>query len=185
MNIINTEIEGLYIIEPRLFGDARGYFFESYNQRDFDEATGTRTVFVQDNESSSRYGVIRGLHFQKPPYAQSKLVRVIKGSVLDVAVDIRKGSPTYGHHVAVELSEENHRQFFITKGFAHGFAVLTDEVIFQYKCDELYHPETEGAIIWNDPDLNIDWRLPHDKVLLSDKDQRHGSFKDFESPFTF
>jgi len=185
MNIINTEIEGLYIIEPRLFGDARGYFFESYNQRDFDEATGTRTVFVQDNESSSRYGVIRGLHFQKPPYAQSKLVRVIKGSVLDVAVDIRKGSPTYGHHVAVELSEENHRQFFITKGFAHGFAVLTDEVIFQYKCDELYHPETEGAIIWNDPDLNIDWRLPLDKVLLSDKDQRHGSFKDFESPFTF
>lgn len=185
MNIINTKIEGLYIIEPRIFGDARGYFFESYNQRDFDEATGCKTVFVQDNESSSRYGVVRGLHFQKPPYAQSKLVRVVKGAVLDVAVDIRKGSPTYGQHVAVELTEENHRQFFISKGFAHGFAVLTDEVIFQYKCDELYHPETEGAIIWNDPDLNIDWRLPAEKVLLSAKDQRHGFFKDFDSPFNY
>lgn len=172
MEIIKTAIEGVVIIEPRIFKDERGYFFESFNQKEFEEKV-CKTTFVQDNESKSSYGVIRGLHFQKPPFAQSKLVRVIKGSVLDVAVDIRKGSPTFGQHVAVELTEENHRQFFIPKGFAHGFAVLSDEVIFQYKCDEFYHPENEGAIAWNDPELGIDWRIPEDKVVLSEKDKRH------------
>lgn len=170
MEIIKTAIEGVVIIEPRIFKDERGYFFESFNQKEFEEKV-CKTTFVQDNESKSSYGVIRGLHFQKPPFAQSKLVRVIKGSVLDVAVDIRKGSPTFGQHVAVELTEENHRQFFIPKGFAHGFAVLSDEVIFQYKCDEFYHPESEGAIAWNDPELGIDWRILEDKVVLSEKDK--------------
>ena len=183
MNIIKTSIEGLCIIEPKVFGDTRGYFFESYNQKAFDEGMGCHVDFVQDNESKSKYGVVRGLHFQKPPYAQSKLVRVVKGAVLDVAVDIRKGSPTYGQHVAVELTEENHRQFFIPRGFAHGFAVLTPEVIFQYKCDNLYHPESEGAIAWNDPDLNIDWRIPKDQVLLSEKDRHHGRLIDLQTPF--
>ncbi|MCF0211453.1 MAG: dTDP-4-dehydrorhamnose 3,5-epimerase [Bacteroidales bacterium] len=184
MNIINTDIPGLVVVEPRIFGDARGYFFESFNQRDFDEAVGQHITFVQDNESKSRYGVVRGLHFQQPPYAQSKLVRVVRGAVLDVAVDIRKGSPTYGKHAAIELTEDNHRQLFIPKGCAHGFAVLTEEVVFQYKCDELYHPESEGAIAWNDPDLNIDWRIPAHEALLSEKDQHHGLLKDFQSPFT-
>ena len=169
MNIIKTSIEGIVIIEPRLFKDERGYFFESFNQREFEEKV-FKTTFVQDNESKSSYGVIRGLHYQKPPFAQSKLVRVIKGAVLDVAVDIRKGSPTFGQHVAVELSEENHRQFFIPRGFAHGFSVLSEEVIFQYKCDEFYHPEAEGAIAWNDTELGIDWKIPRDKVILSEKD---------------
>ena len=159
MEIIKTNIEGVVIIEPRLFTDGRGYFFESFSQRDFDRQV--RTVrFVQDNESKSSYGVLRGLHFQKPPYAQSKLVRVVKGAVLDVAVDIRRGSPTFGQHVAVELTEDNHRQFFIPRGFAHGFSVLTEEVIFQYKCDNFYAPQSEGAIAWNDPMLGIDWRVP-------------------------
>ena len=169
MNIIKTSIEGVVIIETRLFKDERGYFFESFNQREFEEKV-CKTTFVQDNESKSGYGVIRGLHYQKPPFAQSKLVRVIKGAVLDVAVDIRKGSPTFGQHVAVELTEENHRQFFIPRGFAHGFSVLSEEVIFQYKCDEFYHPEAEGAIAWNDTELGIDWKIPRDKVILSEKD---------------
>ena len=172
MNIIKTSIEGVTIIEPRLFKDERGYFFESFNQREFEEKV-CKTTFVQDNESKSSYGVIRGLHYQKPPFAQSKLVRVIKGAVLDVAVDIRKGSPTFGQHVAVELTEENHRQFFIPRGFAHGFSVLSEEVIFQYKCDEFYHPEAEGAIAWNDAELGIDWRIPLEKVLVSEKDSKH------------
>lgn len=172
MNIIKTSIEGVVIIEPRLFKDERGYFFESFNQREFEEKV-CKTTFVQDNESKSGYGVIRGLHYQKPPFAQSKLVRVIKGAVLDVAVDIRKGSPTFGQHVAMELTEENHRQFFIPRGFAHGFSVLSEEVIFQYKCDEFYHPEAEGAIAWNDAELGIDWKIPLEKVLVSEKDSKH------------
>ena len=172
MNIIKTSIEGVVIIEPCLFKDERGYFFESFNQREFEEKI-CKTTFVQDNESKSGYGVIRGLHYQKPPFAQSKLVRVIKGAVLDVAVDIRKGSPTFGQHVAVELTEENHRQFFIPRGFAHGFSVLSEEVIFQYKCDEFYHPKAEGAIAWNDAELGIDWKIPLEKVLVSEKDSKH------------
>ncbi|WP_370788569.1 dTDP-4-dehydrorhamnose 3,5-epimerase [Bacteroides nordii] len=172
MNIIKTSIEGIVIIEPRLFKDERGYFFESFNQREFEEKV-FKTTFVQDNESKSSYGVIRGLHYQKPPFAQSKLVRVIKGAVLDVAVDIRKGSPTFGQHVAVELTEGNHCQFFIPRGFAHGFSVLSEEVIFQYKCDEFYHPEAEGAIAWNDAELGIDWKIPLEKVLVSEKDSKH------------
>ena len=171
MNVIKTAIDGVVIIEPRLFKDDRGYFFESFSERDFNAQV--RTVrFVQDNESKSSYGVLRGLHFQKPPFAQSKLVRVVKGAVLDVAVDIRKGSPTFGQHVAVELTEENHRQFFIPRGFAHGFSVLTDEVIFQYKCDNFYAPQSEGAIAWDDPALGIDWKIPAEKVILSEKDKQ-------------
>lgn len=184
MEVIKTAIEGVFIIEPRVFGDARGYFFESFNAREFAEKTGVDVNFVQDNESMSRYGVLRGLHFQLPPYTQSKLVRVVKGSVLDVAVDIRRGSPTYGHYVAVELTGENHRQFFVPKGFAHGFSVLSPEAVFQYKCDAFYAPQSEGALAWDDPDLAIDWRLPAGQVLLSEKDRHHPCFKDFESPFT-
>ena len=172
MNIIETPIPGVVIIEPRLFLDARGYFFESFNQREFEEKV-CKTTFVQDNESKSSYGVIRGLHFQKPPFAQSKLVRVVKGAVLDVAVDIRKDSPTFGRHVAVELTEDNYRQFFIPRGLAHGFSVLSEEVIFQYKCDNFYAPQSDGAIAWDDPDLGIDWRIPADKVVLSEKDRHH------------
>ena len=184
MEVIQTAIEGVVIIEPRLFNDARGYFFESFSQRDFDRLV--RTVhFVQDNESKSSYGVLRGLHFQKPPYAQSKLVRVIKGAVLDVAVDIRKGSPTFGQHVAVELTEENHRQFFIPRGFAHGFSVLSPEVIFQYKCDNFYAPQSEGALAWDDPDLDINWRIPSDKIILSEKDKHHPRLKDAEWLFDY
>ena len=164
MNIIETNIEGVIIIEPRLFEDERGYFFESFNQKEFQEKV-CKTTFIQDNES--------GLHFQKPPFAQSKLVRVVKGSVLDVAVDIRKGSPTFGQHVAVELTEDNHRQFFIPRGFAHGFSVLSKEVIFQYKCDNFYAPQSEGAIAWDDPDLGIDWQISIDEILLSEKDKSH------------
>ncbi len=184
MEVIKTDIEGVVIIEPRIFRDDRGYFFESFSQRDFQEKV-CNTVFVQDNESKSSYGVLRGLHFQKPPYAQSKLVRVIKGAVLDVAVDIRKGSPTFGQHVAVELTEDNHRQFFIPRGFAHGFSVLTDEVIFQYKCDNFYAPQSEGALAWDDPDLGIDWRLPAEKVILSEKDRHHSRLKDADWLFDF
>ena len=179
MEVIKTDIDGVVIIEPRIFSDERGYFFESFSQREFEEKV-CKTVFVQDNESKSSYGVLRGLHFQKPPYTQSKLVRVLKGAVLDVAVDIRKGSPTFGKHVAVELSGENHRQFFIPRGFAHGFSVLTDEVIFQYKCDAFYAPQSEGALAWDDPDLGIDWGIPMDKVLLSEKDRLHSRLKDAE-----
>lgn len=173
MNIIKTDIEGVVIIEPKVFGDSRGYFFESYSQRDFNSLVG-EVNFVQDNESKSCYGVIRGLHFQKPPFEQSKLVRVVKGKVLDVAVDIREGSPTFGKHVAVELSEDNHRQLFIPKGFAHGFSVLSEEAVFQYKCDNFYAPEYEGAIAWDDPALGIDWRIPVDKVIISEKDKKKG-----------
>lgn len=184
MEVIKTDIEGVVIIEPRIFRDDRGYFFESFSQREFQEKV-CNTVFVQDNESKSSYGVLRGLHFQKPPYAQSKLVRVIKGAVLDVAVDIRKGSPTFGQHVAVELTEDNHRQFFIPRGFAHGFSVLTDEVIFQYKCDNFYAPQSEGALAWDDPDLGIDWRLPAEKIILSEKDRHHSRLKDADWLFDF
>ena len=169
MEVIKTFIEGVVIIEPRLFKDGRGYFFESFNQKEFEEKV-CKTTFVQDNESKSSYGVIRGLHFQKPPFVQSKLVRVVKGAVLDVAVDIRKGSPTFGQHVAVELTEDNHFQFFIPKGFAHGFSVLSEEVVFQYKCDNFYAPQCEGAVAWDDPDLGIDWKIPMDKAILSEKD---------------
>lgn len=184
MNIIKTEIDGVVIIEPRLFKDDRGYFFESYSEKDFN-AQVREIKFVQDNESKSSYGVLRGLHFQKPPYAQSKLVRVIKGAVLDVAVDIRKGSPTFGKHVAVELTEDNHRQFFIPRGFAHGFSVLTPEVIFQYKCDNFYAPQSEGALAWDDPDLGIDWRIPSDKIILSEKGRHHPRLKDAEWLFDY
>ena len=184
MKVIDTSIEGAYIIEPRIFSDSRGYFFESYSQKEFDEKIGP-IRFVQDNESYSSYGVLRGLHFQKPPFAQSKLVRVISGRVLDVAVDIRMGSPTYGQHVAVELSGENHRQFFIPRGFAHGFVVLSETALFQYKCDNFYAPQSEGAIAWNDPALAIDWRIPADRILLSEKDRSHPQLKDMEPVFEY
>lgn len=182
MNVIKTDIEGVVIIEPRIFTDARGYFFESFSERDFCKEV-REIRFVQDNESKSSYGVMRGLHFQRPPFTQSKLVRVIKGAVLDVAVDIRKGSPTYGKHVAVELTEDNHRQFFVPRGFAHGFAVLSDEAIFQYKCDNFYAPEADGGISILDDSLGIDWRIPTDKAILSEKDTKHPLLKDFDSPF--
>ena len=182
MEVIKTDIEGVVIIEPRIFKDARGYFFESYSQREFEEKVG-KVAFCQDNESMSSYGVMRGLHFQRPPFTQSKLVRCVKGRVLDVAVDIRKGSPTYGKHVAVELTEDNHRQFFIPKGFAHGFAVLSDVAVFQYKCDNFYHPEADGGISILDDSLGIDWRIPTDKAILSEKDTKHVMLKDFDSPF--
>ena len=182
MNIIKTALEGVVIIEPRIFEDPRGYFFESYSERDFN--TQVREVrFVQDNESMSGYGVMRGLHFQRPPFTQSKLVRCVKGAVLDVAVDIRKGSPTYGRHVAVELTEDNHRQFFVPRGFAHGFAVLSDTAIFQYKCDNFYAPQADGGISILDDSLGIDWRIPTDKAILSEKDTKHPLLKDFDSPF--
>lgn len=184
MKVIDTSIEGAYIIEPRIFSDSRGYFFESYSQKEFDEKIGP-IRFVQDNESYSSYGVLRGLHFQKPPFAQSKLVRVISGRVLDVAVDIRMGSPTYGQHVAVELSGENHRQFFIPRGFAHGFVVLSETALFQYKCDNFYAPQSEGAIAWDDPALAIDWRIPADRILLSEKDRHHPLLKDMEHVFDY
>ena len=177
MNIIETEIQGVFIIEPKVFGDSRGYFFETFSKKEFESRIGP-VEFVQDNESKSCYGVVRGLHFQKPPHAQAKLVRVVKGKVLDVAVDLRKDSPTYGKHVTVELSEDNHRQVFIPKGFAHGFSVLSEEAVFQYKCDDYYAPETEGAVAWNDPELNIDWRVPADMMILSEKDKRHPELKD-------
>lgn len=184
MNIIQTSISGVVIIEPHLFKDDRGYFFESFSERNFN--TQVREVkFVQDNESMSSYGVMRGLHFQRPPYTQSKLVRCVKGAVLDVAVDIRKGSPTYGQHVAVELTEENHRQFFVPRGFAHGFAVLSETAIFQYKCDNFYHPEADGGISILDDSLGIDWHIPTDHAILSEKDTKHPLLKDFDSPFDF
>lgn len=171
MTVTKTAIEGVLILEPEVFGDERGYFFESFNEERFRAATGIETHFVQDNESRSKHGVLRGLHFQRPPYAQAKLVRVVRGRVLDVAVDIRTGSPTYGKHIAVELSEDNHRQLFIPKGFAHGFVVLSDEAIFQYKCDEYYHPESECGIAWNDPEIGIDWSMAESEITLSEKDR--------------
>lgn len=184
INVVETAIPGVLIIEPKAFGDARGYFMESFNAREFAEKTGLEVTFVQDNLSKSRRGVLRGLHFQRPPFAQSKLVGVVKGRVLDVAVDIRKGSATYGQHVAVELTEENHKQMFIPRGFAHGFAVLSEEAIFQYKCDAFYAPEAEGGISILDASLGIDWGLPMMEALLSEKDTQHPLLKDFESPFT-
>lgn len=185
IEVKKTDIEGVLIIEPKVFGDARGYFLESFNAKEFAEKTGLNINFVQDNESMSSYGVMRGLHFQNPPYTQSKLVRCVKGAVLDVAVDIRKGSPTYGRHVAVELTEDNHRQFFVPRGFAHGFAVLSETAVFQYKCDNFYAPQADGGISILDDSLGIDWRIPTDKALLSDKDSRHALLKDFDSPFEF
>ncbi len=184
MEVIKTDIEGVVIIEPRIFNDDRGYFYESFSQREFEEKV-CRTVFVQDNQSKSSYGVLRGLHFQKPPYCQSKLVRCIKGAVLDVAVDIRQGSPTFGKYVAVELTEENHRQFFVPRGFAHGFAVLSEEAVFQYKCDNFYCKESEGSVAWNDPDLAIDWRIPADKILLSEKDKLSKNIREAEYLFDY
>lgn len=184
MNVIETAIPGVVILEPRVFGDARGYFFESFSQREFDEKVRPVT-FVQDNESKSVYGVLRGLHFQKDKDAQSKLVRVVSGSVLDVAVDIRKGSPTFGQHVSVELTGENHRQIFIPKGFAHGFAVLSTEAVFQYKCDAFYAPQSEGALAWDDPDLGIDWRLPAGSVILSEKDRHHARLSEADYLFDY
>ena len=184
MEVIKTGIEGVVVIEPRIFKDERGYFFESFSQREFNEKV-MPVNFVQDNESMSSYGVMRGLHFQQMPYTQSKLVRCVKGAVLDVAVDIRKGSPTYGQHVAVELTEENHRQFFIPRGFAHGFSVLSEEVIFQYKCDNFYSPQSEGALAWNDPALEINWKIPANDVVLSEKDKAHSCLKDSEWLFNY
>ena len=184
MEVIKTEIDGVVIIEPRIFKDDRGYFYESFSQREFEEKV-CRTTFVQDNQSKSSYGVLRGLHFQKPPYCQSKLVRCIKGAVLDVAVDIRKGSPTFGKYVAVELTEDNHRQFFVPRGFAHGFAVLSEEAVFQYKCDNFYNKEREGSVAWNDPQLGIDWRIPAEKVLLSEKDKLSKTVADADYLFDY
>lgn len=184
MKIIETLIPGVVILEPKVFGDARGYFFESFSQHSF-ETEVCRTAFVQDNESKSCYGVVRGLHFQKPPYTQSKLVRVVKGAVLDVAVDIRKGSPTFGKHVAVELTGVNHRQLFVPRGFAHGFSVLSEEAVFAYKCDNYYAPQSEGAIAWNDPVLDIDWCIPQEHIILSEKDKKHPLLADADYLFDY
>lgn len=185
MEYIKTDIDGPLILQPRLFNDARGYFFESYSQREFNEAVGYEVQFVQDNESRSTRGVMRGLHFQRPPFTQAKLVRCVIGTVLDVAVDIRRGSPTYGKHLAVELSADNHRQLFVPRGFAHGFAVLSDIAVFQYKCDNYYAPEADGGIDISDPALAIDWRLDPTTALLSEKDLRHPRLSGFDTPFTY
>ena len=182
MNVIKTPIEGLLIIEPRVFHDARGYFVETYNEQRYREA-GVDAAFVQDNQSCSTYGVVRGLHFQKPPYTQAKLVSCTKGRVLDVAVDLRKESPTYGKWYTVELSEENHRQFYIPRGFAHGFSVLSEQAVFTYKCDNLYHPEAEGGLLLSDPDVAIEWQVPEEMRVISEKDTKHPLFKDLVSPF--
>lgn len=183
MEVIKTDIEGVVILEPRVFTDSRGYFFESFNKKVFEEAVG-RVDFVQDNESCSSRGVMRGLHFQRPPFTQAKLVRCVKGRVLDVAVDIRKGSPTFGKHVAVELSEENHHEFFVPRGFAHGFSVLSEVAVFQYKCDNYYEPSADGGISILDDTLGIDWRINPAEAILSEKDTRHPFLRDFDSPFT-
>lgn len=185
MEIIKTDIDGVVIVKPRVFTDARGYFFESYSQRGFNDAVGREIQFVQDNESRSTRGVVRGLHFQRPPFAQAKLVRCTRGAVLDIAVDIRKGSPTYGKHVAVELSEDNKLQLFIPRGFAHGFAVLSDIAVFQYKCDNYYAPQADGGISILDPSLGIDMRVAAADAIMSEKDTRHPLFKDFDSPFSY
>lgn len=185
MEVIKTGIEGVVIIEPKIFGDERGYFFESFNAAEFARKVGVNTVFVQDNESKSKYGVLRGLHFQKGEFAQSKLVRVVEGRVIDVAVDIRRGSPTFGKHVAVELSKDNKRQLFIPRGFAHGFAVLSEEAVFQYKCDNLYAPDHEGAIAWNDPKIGIDWQIRPEDAILSEKDRKHPTLDEAEELFDY
>ncbi len=171
MNVIKTDIEGVLVIEPQVWGDSRGYFMETFSERDFAAKTGIEATFVQDNESCSKKGVLRGLHFQKSPYAQAKLVRVVRGRVMDVAVDLRRQSPTFGKYVAMELSGENHRQMFIPKGFAHGYVVLEDDTVFQYKCDEFYHPEAEGGIAWNDPQIGVEWGVEEGDVILSEKDK--------------
>lgn len=185
MDVIKTTIDDVLIIEPRVFFDSRGYFFESFNAREFAEKTGLVINFVQDNESMSSYGVMRGLHFQKPPYTQAKLVRCVKGAVLDVAVDIRNGSPTYGQYVAVELTENNHRQFFVPRGFAHGFAVLSEIAVFQYKCDNFYAPQADGGVSILDDSLGIDWHIPKANVILSEKDMNHPLLQNFDSPFNY
>ncbi len=182
MDVIKADIEGVVILQPRIFTDARGYFFESFSKKEFDEKV-LPVDFVQDNESCSSYGVMRGLHFQRPPFTQAKLVRCVKGAVLDVAVDLRKSSPTYGRHVAVELTEDNHLQLFIPRGFAHGFAVLSDTAVFQYKCDNYYAPQADGGISIVDSSLGIDWRIDPSEAILSEKDSRHPLLADFESPF--
>lgn len=184
MEVIKTAIPEIVILEPKVYQDDRGYFFEAFSEEVFSHLV-TPTHFVQDNESQSSYGVVRGLHFQAPPHAQAKLVRVVKGSVLDVAVDLRKGSPSYGTHVAVELSEENHRMLFIPRGFAHGFSVLSPDAIFQYKCDNYYAPQSEGAVAWDDPTLSIDWRVPTPDVILSAKDAHHPCLDEFDTPFIY
>lgn len=184
MEVIKTKIEGIVIIEPRIFKDARGYFYESFSQKEFDEKV-MPIRFVQDNESMSTYGVMRGLHFQRPPFTQSKLVRCCRGAILDIAVDIRKGSPTYGQHVAIELTEENHQQLFIPRGFAHGFAVLSDVAVLQYKCDNFYAPQADAGIQLRDKDLGIDWQIPTENAILSEKDIKHPCLKDFDSPFDY
>ena len=184
MTFTELEIKGVWLIEPKRFGDNRGYFCETFKLEEFESHVG-KINFVQDNESMSSYGVMRGLHFQRPPFAQSKLVRCVKGAVLDVAVDIRKGSPTYGQHVAVKLTEDNHRQFFIPRGFAHGFAVLSDVAVFQYKCDNYYAPQADGGISILDSELGIDWHIPLDNAILSEKDTLHPCLSNFDSPFSF
>lgn len=185
MKLIKTDIEGVVIIEPTLYTDSRGYFFESFNQQRFDELVGRHIRFVQDNESRSTRGVVRGLHFQRAPHAQSKLLRVVRGTILDVAVDIRRGSPTYGRHVAVELSESNHRQLFIPRGFAHGFSVLSDEAIVQYKCDNLYAPQSEGSILWSDTSLAIDWLIEPSTAIISDKDAKASTLSEADGAFDY
>ncbi len=179
MKFTKTKIEGVIIIEPKVFGDERGYFFESFNQKEFEENIG-KINFIQDNESKSKKGVLRGLHFQKPPFEQAKLVRCIKGKILDVAVDIRKNSKTFGEHISIELSEENKKQLFIPRGFAHGFAVLSEDAIFAYKVDNIYKPDYESGIIWNDKDLNINWQLNENEVILSEKDKKLPTFEELE-----
>ena len=178
MNIIKTALEGVLIIEPTVFGDERGYFYESFNAKRFQEQTGIEVNFIQDNESKSKYGVVRGLHFQLGEYAQAKLVHVAKGRILDIAVDIRKKSPTFGQYIAIELSDINHRQLFIPRGFAHGFSVLSEDAVFQYKCDNYYNPQFERGVLWNDPDIGIDWQLPTSDIILSEKDKKHPLLKD-------
>ena len=185
MRILKTDIEGVYIIEPRLFEDERGYFFEAFSERKFAELTGIETRFVQDNESRSTKGVVRGLHFQLAPHAQSKLVRVVRGKILDIAVDIRRGSPTFGKHIAVELSEHNHRQLFIPRGFAHGFSVLEGDAIVEYKCDNYYATESEGAIRWDDPTLAIDWQIAHNEAIVSSKDKANKLFEECKALFDY
>lgn len=185
MNVIHTDIEGVIIIEPTLYGDSRGYFFESFSAVRFDAMVGRHIEFVQDNESSSADGVVRGLHFQRAPHAQSKLVRAVRGAILDVAVDIRRGSPTYGKYVAVELSDQNHRQLFIPRGFAHGFAVLRGEAVVHYKCDNYYAPESEGSILWADKSLGIDWGIDPARAIISDKDSRANTLDDAYGVFDY
>lgn len=184
MNIVSTPFPGLLIIEPKIFGDSRGYFYESYNEKNFHEG-GITTHFVQDNQAQSSYGVIRGLHFQMPPHAQSKLIRAIQGTILDVVVDIRKGSPTYGQSYSIELSAENKKQFFIPKGFAHGYSVLSPTAEVMYKCDAFYHPASEGGIIYNDPALHIDWQIPEASRIISDKDKVYPVLSATQNPFVF